>query len=238
MHPERLQRQVAFLQAHPEVDVVGTAAIEVDAEDRPFGLRRTWADLPPARVLEHGLFIHPSIMGRTAWFRAHPYDPAYVRAEDHELWCRTVGQGRFATLDEPLLFYREPRAFRLGPYVSSCRTDRLILRTYGPALVGRAHTARLVAKSKAKELLYRTLSPLGAAQHLAHRRGRPLDAGERQAAEHALGRARAARVAGLDDAGLGDAGLGDAGPGDAGPGDAARVLACPASGAPAPPTPG
>ena len=50
---------------------------------------------------------HPTWMGRTEWFRHHPYDPHVVRAEDQELLLRMYRQSRFAGLGEALLGYRE-----------------------------------------------------------------------------------------------------------------------------------
>src|SRR5262249_34040156 len=83
MHPERIERQLQFLRTHPEVDVLDTAIYTMDDDLTLLGIR---GDRPldprPESVLRHGLLIHPTAMGRAEWFRAHPYDPAYVRAED------------------------------------------------------------------------------------------------------------------------------------------------------------
>ena len=106
--PERFDRQVAYLQAHPEVDLLATAALLVDARDRPVGTlaaglthedicRRPWRGLP---------MPHPTWMGRSAWFRANPYDPGARKGQDQALLLRTRGHSRFAGLAEPLLGYR------------------------------------------------------------------------------------------------------------------------------------
>ena len=129
MHPERLHRQREFLLRNPGVDAVGSAAFVISTGNEVTGRR---GDAPfdpsPQAVLEHGLFIHPTVMGRRDWFRAHPYDPRFVRAEDRELWCRAAGQATFARLDDALLFYREPVQVNLGNYLQSCATDRRIIR--------------------------------------------------------------------------------------------------------------
>ena len=48
-------------------------------------------------------------MGRTPWFRAHPYDESAVRAEDQVLLLRSYASSRFACLPEILCGYREDK---------------------------------------------------------------------------------------------------------------------------------
>lgn len=198
MHPERLFRQLEFLDRHDEVDLVGTAAVAIDGDDRPYALRNSNSDLSPRSVLARGLFIHPTVTGKTSWFRRHPYDPSYVvRGEDRELWCRTIHRGGFAVMDEPLLFYRESGNFRLSVYIAACRGDRRIFRVYGPSTVGWPATLGLLAKGKAKELTYRAVSSRGA-RRLVERRGTPLTGAQRAEAARALEQVRSAAVPGLD----------------------------------------
>jgi glycosyltransferase involved in cell wall biosynthesis len=74
-HPERLARQLAFLESQPDVDVVGTRCVLIDVEDRVSGVlefpenhdgvcRRPWRGI---------LMPHPTWMGKTGWFRSNPY---------------------------------------------------------------------------------------------------------------------------------------------------------------------
>lgn len=107
--PQRLACQVQMLLADERIDLLGTSTVLVDEQDRLLGLfpralghaelvRRPWCGfhLP-----------HPSWMGRTAWFRSHPYaEPAPYRCEDQELLLRTYAHSRFACTDEVLLAYR------------------------------------------------------------------------------------------------------------------------------------
>lgn len=199
MHPERLARQVEAFQARPELDVLGTAAFEVDSTDRAFGLRGSRRDFNPLTVLARSPFVHPTVMGRTRWFLENPYDPAYPRAEDRELWCRTVAHSRFDALDAPLFFYREPDAFRLGPYLASSKTERKVLRRYGPPLAGWRWTARALVRTRLKAEAYRALTAAGRAHWLFKRRGRPLSSEEADRANSAIERIRATRVPGWDD---------------------------------------
>jgi len=109
--PERFARQVAFLQAHPEVDLLATSALLVDEADAVVGVlatqptheaicRRPWHGFP---------MPHPTWMGRTAWFQRHPYDETARKGQDQALLVRTWRQSRFAGLTEALLGYRYAR---------------------------------------------------------------------------------------------------------------------------------
>jgi glycosyltransferase involved in cell wall biosynthesis len=187
MHPRRLERQLRFLEDHPEVDVVDTATVTIDEDNRPLGLRGDRPlDCDPRAVLKSGLLLHPTVTGRTAWFRDNPYDRDFVRAEDHELWARTCRRTTFGRLQEPLFFYREGPSGNLRNYLRTQQTVRKILRVYGPAALGRAGTALLLARSHLKSWTWRAYTRLGRQGRLIRARTRPLSAAELAAARDAL----------------------------------------------------
>jgi glycosyltransferase involved in cell wall biosynthesis len=187
MHPERIERQLAYLNATPHVDVVDTATFTMDDDMTPLGIRGDHPlDVAPASVLRNGLLIHPTVLGRTAWFRANPYDGVYVRAEDRELWVRTCTTTNFGRLCEPLFFYREGLGGNLNNYVRTEATVREILREYGPSLLGSWHTRRLVARSWLKTLAYRVGTKVGMQGPLIRGRNRPLDAATVQQARETI----------------------------------------------------
>jgi len=199
MHPQRLERQVRFLEAHPAVDVVDAAVYTIASDNEPLGKRgRVPLAADPVSVLRRGLLLHPAVTGRTAWFRNNPYDAGYVRAEDRELWIRTCARTVFARVPEPLLFYREDLSGNLKSYLQTLRSTRQILRTYGPPLVGRLGTARLVAGEHLKGLCYRLFTRLGRADRLIRRRNRPLEAAEAAAARAVIGRVLRTSVPGFE----------------------------------------
>lgn len=96
---DRIERQVSYLQLHPEIDVVGSSAMVIDDKN-----------CITHSVNQEGItggFIHPTIMGRTSWFKDNPYNECQRRCQDYELWLRTIGKSVFYNMPEPLLFYRE-----------------------------------------------------------------------------------------------------------------------------------
>jgi glycosyltransferase involved in cell wall biosynthesis len=185
MHPERLGRQVEYLKVHGDVDLVGTGAYVIDADNRAVGMRSITASWERCRALQHD-YIHPSVTGRTAWFRANPYDPAYEHGEDLELWYRTQPQTVGRNLDEALLFYREAGCFSIRKYREGLRTKRRILRRYGPSLRGRWWTLSRVATEYGKQLTYACFVRLGAEDLLVRRRSRPLTDGEGRTASQII----------------------------------------------------
>lgn len=108
--PERLEKQVAFLDANPAVDLVATRAVVFGEGGQVIGLlpfvsRHDQICRQPWRGFS---MPHPTWMGRVAWFRRHRYrQPEVVRAEDQELLLRAYPSSRFACLDEVLLGYRQ-----------------------------------------------------------------------------------------------------------------------------------
>lgn len=199
MHPERIEKQVRFLNANPETDLVDTATFTVDDDLTPLGMRGEQPlQTDPVSVLCGGLLIHPTVMGRTEWFRNHPYDAEYIRAEDRELWCRTCATARFARLTEPLFFYREGMAGNLRNYLKSAVTVRKILRVYGPPLVGTWRAEWLVAKTFARSVAYRFCSLLGLQGRLIRKRNRPLTDAETLSARAIISDIRRVEVPGLN----------------------------------------
>lgn len=198
MHPERIARQIAFLDENPNTDVIDTATYTVDDDLTPLGIR---GDAPldsnPEAVLRTGLLIHPTIMGRTAWFRQNPYDGAFIRAEDRELWCRTCMNTRFARLCEPLFFYRETLAGNLQNYLKTGVTIRKILRQYGPPLIGSYRTSLLVSQFALRNAVYRAATAVGAQGQLIRRRNRTLTQNERNTAQAIVTQILATPVPGL-----------------------------------------
>lgn len=108
-YPERLARQVAFLERRPDIDLLGCGAIVFNSDGRAVGklpLRLEHAEIC-ARPWAGFYLAHPTWMGRLDWFRKHPYSESALRAQDQDLLLRTYRQSRFASLPDTLLAYRQ-----------------------------------------------------------------------------------------------------------------------------------
>lgn len=106
-HPRRFERQVAFLEAHPEVAICGTWY-------RTFGARNVPARLPVTpEHIRADLFFgaamgSPTIMLRRSFLDQHvlAFNEEFRNAEDYEFLARAADLTRLATLPEFLFFYR------------------------------------------------------------------------------------------------------------------------------------
>jgi glycosyltransferase involved in cell wall biosynthesis len=107
--PERLEREVAFLDSRPEVGMVGTNYIIIDEEGKRLDQSRVFThpdDLALAELLSNQ-FGHGSVMMRRSVLdQAGPYDPKVGIVEDYDLFCRISRVSKLANLKEPLYRWR------------------------------------------------------------------------------------------------------------------------------------
>ncbi|WP_119293256.1 glycosyltransferase family 2 protein [Azohydromonas sediminis] len=107
--PRRLEMQLTYLEAHPDIAVLGTAVDLIDNVGRRFSGLRYPTDPTAIRALliEECCLVHPTVVFRRDVVRAvGGYDPQARHAEDYDLWLRLADRHRLANLDEPLLSYR------------------------------------------------------------------------------------------------------------------------------------
>jgi glycosyltransferase involved in cell wall biosynthesis len=124
--PERIAVQRAFLAAHPEVGLLGTAAREVDEAGAAVREVRPPADDVAIRraLIRANPFVHSSVMARRdVVARAGGYDERLAVAQDYDLWMRLARVTRLANLGEVLVVRR------LGPARVSIEREEDRLRT-------------------------------------------------------------------------------------------------------------
>lgn len=112
MFPTRIEEQVAYLDAHEDIDVIGAKSVIIDENSCVIFQSGKGGHAPQTKedVMNGNLFIHPTVAGKTAWFRANPYDEQKKRSQDYFLWLETVEHSKFALIDKPLIFYRVIKA--------------------------------------------------------------------------------------------------------------------------------
>lgn len=104
--PERLAKQLTFMEQHLEVGVCGTW---IEFTDTGQVLQHPVEhELIVSGLTQHNQLAHPSVMIRTAVLRQHHlyYDPYYTYAQDYELWVRMSKITRLANIPEVLVKYR------------------------------------------------------------------------------------------------------------------------------------
>ena len=111
--PERLQRQIEFLQDHPEVAVLGTGAELINEAGDSLGrmLRPAEHEALVSRIFRENPFIHPSVILRRSFLEATGgYDDALRRGQDYDLWLRGYRRFRYANLPHALIRHRVRRS--------------------------------------------------------------------------------------------------------------------------------
>lgn len=107
--PDRLERQLEFLENHPEVGGVGSSLEIIDENSRCTGFR-SYPAFPAEirRVMPlRNVIAQPSMMlRRKAVADIGGYDPECVCCSDYEYWLRMLEKYDFANLREPVLRYR------------------------------------------------------------------------------------------------------------------------------------
>lgn len=183
MHPDRIGRQVAVLRAQPDLDVVGTATFLLDPDLAIVGRSRVRDAAKVSSNLRYPVFSHPTVTGRTDWFRTHRYDEDLLRAQDLDLWNRAAPESRYAVLDEPLLFYRRHSTADLGGKDrASVAAHIAVLRRYGVPRIGRLRTEYFVWHVRATTAAGRLLGVVRA-DHLSVRRFRAVPPADLAAAQ-------------------------------------------------------
>lgn len=104
--PERFEKQVSYLQNHPEVGVCGTWFTFFGAQDKIIRHSQKHDDIKVSFL--HSCNIgNPTVMLRKSVLKDFKFDNEYVPVEDYDLWSRLLVQTQFHNLPESLLNYRQ-----------------------------------------------------------------------------------------------------------------------------------
>ncbi len=107
-HPDRLLKQVQFLNINTEYGLIGTGVYLLNDENKTKLLYHTDHASLKFALSFYCPFIHPSVMIRKSCVENLEviFDERFVHAEDYELWTRLAFLTKMANLPEYLLDYR------------------------------------------------------------------------------------------------------------------------------------
>jgi glycosyltransferase involved in cell wall biosynthesis len=129
MHPDRLRLQTQFLNANPEIDVLGTAVELIDQWGETIGMgeaKNEHEDIVGG-IFRETPFFHPSVMMRKQFLELNAgYDTSLRRAQDRDLWLRGRHLAKYHNLDQPLTKYRVRRGTSWGDVIYG---TQVLLRT-------------------------------------------------------------------------------------------------------------
>jgi len=110
-HPERLEKQINYLESHPECVALGSWVTFIDDAGLPFFNYQTRTEhkaiLKEILQGNGGAMIHPSLMIRKqALVDLGGYEPNCKHFEDFDLYLKLINHGTFHNIPEYLLQYR------------------------------------------------------------------------------------------------------------------------------------
>lgn len=141
--PERFEKQLAFMEKHPDVIACGAKTIDLDPKKAPVKKvrGRVWEDFENYRV--RMLFGNPGPNHSTVFIRRAllnqfhiEYDENLICAQDYGLFASIVQYGKISILPEPLIYYRHH-----GEQISQKHLEKQI------------HCAKMVEKKLLTQLL-------------------------------------------------------------------------------------
>ena len=104
--PDRFEKQVAFLDAHPNVGVVGSW-IDDFLNERIYKFPSEDLDIK-VLLMDICAITHPASMIRKSVLEQHHlrYEAEFTPSEDYRLWCRLIEFTQFHNIPEILFKYR------------------------------------------------------------------------------------------------------------------------------------
>lgn len=108
--PDRLQRQVAYLDAHPDIALVAATAAILQEGNVSSSIK---SPVTTPRLVEWLLWIENPLVWSTVMLRRDRVPageftrPDYLFAEDFDLYHRMARTGGIGRIDDPLLIYRK-----------------------------------------------------------------------------------------------------------------------------------
>jgi glycosyltransferase involved in cell wall biosynthesis len=131
--PQRLERQVDFLDRNPGTGLVGCALEIIDSQGARIGLRRppeNHESIIAEMLLKNNGVGHSAVMARLALLRElGGYDERIACGQDYDLWWRLSRRAGLANLAEPLVRWRDTPGS-----ISRTRREKQLEHVFGTSL--------------------------------------------------------------------------------------------------------
>jgi glycosyltransferase involved in cell wall biosynthesis len=171
MFPDRIEKQLEFMLKNPEIEVTGSDAVVIDDKNLILGYREGCKSISKSTILKNILFNHPTVFGKTSWFRNNTYNSEFDGVEDFLLWNISFSHSRFLNLNEPLHFYRDPPLVNPKTYIYRQKQFRKAVRYLRrKSVIGNLKTTQLAILSMVKESIFYLFYIAGLSDTIIRRR--------------------------------------------------------------------
>lgn len=128
--PNRLEKQVAFMEEHPDYVLISSNYITIDDNNNEYGRSYicTWDKSLRKMFAYSSPIIHPASMFRTDVYRKTSGYMNMRRCQDHFLFAQMVQYGKVGNLKEPLIKYRPDMVNLMG--IVNNNPYRLVMAEY------------------------------------------------------------------------------------------------------------
>jgi glycosyltransferase involved in cell wall biosynthesis len=175
MFPDRIEKQLKFMIANPDVDVIGSQAVVIDRDNSILGFRQSDTTISSSLIQNKILFIHPTVFGRTNWFLKHSYLTELDGVEDFYLWNSTFSESRFHVLNFPLMFYRDPPDANVNSYLRRQKQmRRALIMLLQENVMNSLAFCRLYMASFLKSIIYFLSGRMNLSQRIVSGRNKQL----------------------------------------------------------------
>lgn len=134
--PDKLEKQIAFLNTHPEYGIVGTNYINHSEKAKDFSRLIILPETDEAirnTIFWRNPFAHSAVCYRTNTIRvAGKYNPRVRYSQDYELWVRCLPYTKFHNLQEFLCHRTLGSGISVDRQNAQARLYIKVLRTYLP----------------------------------------------------------------------------------------------------------
>ena len=106
MHPQRISRQINFMESRPEIGACGSGAVRFGRRSHRFLIKEKHSEIM-AELLFENPFCHPTLCFRQSAVKGLEYPSDVQQAEDYLFWSILASKGvQFANIPDILVGYR------------------------------------------------------------------------------------------------------------------------------------
>lgn len=107
---QRLEKQIEFLEKHPEYGIIGTEIIHIDAQGKEMNQSITFPipdeQIPSRMLFNNYIYTSSATIRKSVFEEGIRFKKSFIVAEDYEVWIQLIRKSKIGHIREPLTKYR------------------------------------------------------------------------------------------------------------------------------------